>query len=300
VFGGWGKAVVVGPAVTAALLLCGQAAAETTDAGGSKDGAVVVDFDGFGHVDHVDFEWIVRCPHAHVRFRAGTRLLLHTPPAPGSFAAKGRYTDHGHGYRFLISAAIRGRDHPPSPDSEYLLTGWTGTLKVSARVFHHGKFFDRCRSGNLHWESTVQLNSGPVPVTGSLQMTGDPGEYISGGGGSYDYTAPPTPFTATAVGPGITLTVGGPGGWRLRLATSAHEQLHVGTYPNASRFGNTGNQIDITGYGRGCNETTGEFTVNAISYDRYQRIVSADVSFEQHCEGGPAALRGRFVLNRSG
>ena len=53
--------------------------------------------------------------------------------------------------------------------------------------------------------------------------------------------------------------------------------------------------IDITGQGRGCNTDTGSFAILDAKFDYsgpYPRVVSFAAQFEQHCEGGAAALGG--------
>jgi len=70
--------------------------------------------------------------------------------------------------------------------------------------------------------------------------------------------------------------------------------LDVGVYEGAERYpfespGHPG--IDVSGDGRGCNTISGRFEVHDIASDA-SGLVSATVSFEQHCESGTSVLDG--------
>ena len=70
--------------------------------------------------------------------------------------------------------------------------------------------------------------------------------------------------------------------------------LTPGVYEMAQRasFAQPGHPgIDIGGDGRGCNTITGRFQVKDYTRDA-TGVVSATISFEQHCEGGPSVLNG--------
>jgi HYR domain len=83
------------------------------------------------------------------------------------------------------------------------------------------------------------------------------------------------------------------------VAAPAGEALAVGSYEGATSNtlpppGTPG--ISVSGDGRGCNVATGRFDV-----DELEQAVSGDLlvfqaTFEQHCEGGPAALYGRIRI----
>ncbi len=75
-------------------------------------------------------------------------------------------------------------------------------------------------------------------------------------------------------------------------------QLVAGDYPNATRapFSGAGAGIDIGGNGRGCNTIEGSFVVADAAYGPNGYVEQLDATFEQHCEGGEAALRGRVVI----
>jgi hypothetical protein len=51
--------------------------------------------------------------------------------------------------------------------------------------------------------------------------------------------------------------------------------------------------LDWSGDGRGCNTETGWFVVDHAEYTLDQ-LSAIDLRFEQHCEGGTAALHGQI------
>jgi hypothetical protein len=85
--------------------------------------------------------------------------------------------------------------------------------------------------------------------------------------------------------------------WYVDIAAPPGQVLAVGSYVGAMRasFRSPGTPgLDVSGDGRGCNTVTGKFDVNAIAYDSEGTVTLFDAEFEQHCEGGDAALFGRI------
>jgi hypothetical protein len=75
-----------------------------------------------------------------------------------------------------------------------------------------------------------------------------------------------------------------------------------GIYTNAQRapFREPGHAgIDISGSGRGCNEDTGLFEVKDIATDAGGAVSRLWIVYEQHCEGGTAALWGEVKIGES-
>jgi hypothetical protein len=73
-------------------------------------------------------------------------------------------------------------------------------------------------------------------------------------------------------------------------------ELQPGYYANLERypFHNPANGgLDWIGEGRGCNTLTGWFAVDSVTYNS-GTLSAIDLRFEQHCEGGPAALHGQI------
>ena len=73
-------------------------------------------------------------------------------------------------------------------------------------------------------------------------------------------------------------------------------QLQPGYYGNLLRYpfhNPARGGLSWSGQGRGCNTLTGWFVVDSVAYS--SGVLSAiDLRFEQHCEGGTAALHGQI------
>jgi hypothetical protein len=81
--------------------------------------------------------------------------------------------------------------------------------------------------------------------------------------------------------------------WYLDFTPAAGDVLAPGTYSGATRYPFNGNGpgLSVSGNGRGCNELDGSFIVNELRMDGGD-LRSLSISFEQHCEHSPNALRG--------
>jgi hypothetical protein len=83
----------------------------------------------------------------------------------------------------------------------------------------------------------------------------------------------------------------------LDIAAPPGQTLQPGFYDNAQRapFRTAGHPgIDIGGDGRGCNETTGSFYVHDYHLNSSGDPDRVWIDYEQHCEGGVAALFGEI------
>ena len=158
-------------------------------------------------------------------------------------------------------------------------------------------------------------NAAAADVT-QLSMTGDQNDYI-GGPTAYLYKPEDGTFSAqasdqTGDGQPDYLTIGfnglGTNGhwWYLNFSTvRLGKNLVPGVYTNAERapFASDGHPgLDIYGDGRGCNTLTGSFRIHEAVYDPMSptHVLRFTASFEQHCEGGSAALIGTIYYNYSG
>ncbi|GLZ29966.1 hypothetical protein Lesp02_21560 [Lentzea sp. NBRC 105346] len=141
------------------------------------------------------------------------------------------------------------------------------------------------------------------PVTsGSWTFGGDPGDYISGG---QDYKYSPQNGDVLTVGASedrnhIGVRVSGVQGdwWDVDFAAPRGEPLTAKTYEGATRypFQGAGPALSHGGNGRGCNTLTGTFTIQNVVFGPHGYVEKLDATYEQHCEGGPAALRGEMHL----
>jgi hypothetical protein len=139
-----------------------------------------------------------------------------------------------------------------------------------------------------------------VATEGSFTLTGDSGDYITGGL-SYSYSAAAGDQLSVSGGPGIFhLSVQGANGdwWSLDLQAPEGQTLQPGTYTGATRYpfndGNAGLSVD--GNGRGCNTLTGSFTIQSYQPGTNGDVAQMQASFEQHCEGAIAAARGTVTI----
>jgi hypothetical protein len=142
---------------------------------------------------------------------------------------------------------------------------------------------------------------GPCLVANNvLFLDGDPGDYIHPGIATITmaaWTPTASPSTmADTVSVHLVPTDPSQGLWWDADFSSHHlgQPLMVQTYLNAQRlpFAQPGSPgLEVTGDGRGCNTLTGSFTVYDVQTANGQ-VISFTASFEQHCEGGSAALRG--------
>lgn len=134
----------------------------------------------------------------------------------------------------------------------------------------------------------------PPPPPTSINLISDSGDYI-GAGKNYAYSLADSLITVTANAARLSVSVRGDESWRGEFQLpDTQTQLAVGVYTNLTRYGfhvaSVGG-LSWTGEGRGCNTLSGTITINEVVYDG-TNLVLIDLEFEQHCEGGTAALRG--------
>ncbi len=160
--------------------------------------------------------------------------------------------------------------------------------------------------GTIHWRfDDTTRPPGPVtpipaglwsPAPGSTPASGtyvylnsDPADYI-GGGQVLIYTSS---ITVSVSGGLLSSNVAGAWGGSFEVMNSINN-LQVGYYGGLMRypFNNpTKGGLNWDGQGRGCNTLTGWFALDHVTYTS-NVLTSLDLRFEQHCEGGTAALHG--------
>lgn len=137
----------------------------------------------------------------------------------------------------------------------------------------------------------------------SLRLIGEPGDFVLGNQTKFLTPADGTFHVSKNFDNGVSLVFDGNQFvefWLVDFAAPSQQLLTVGTYSGAVRFPfQDFNQagLSIAGDGAGCNTLTGNFTVLEINYGANNDILSFDATFEQHCEGVAAALRGEFRFN---
>ena len=150
-------------------------------------------------------------------------------------------------------------------------------------------FVQHCESAKappLH--GTILFSATPL----SYSYHSDAGDYI-GGGGRRAYYGDTSTFSLYGSASAVSFSVSGlRDNWTANLSAPTGAELHKGHYDNAQRFADDAHPgLDVYGDGRGCNQTTGEFTVNAIKL-RGGEVVAFAATFVQHCEGASPALHG--------
>jgi len=87
--------------------------------------------------------------------------------------------------------------------------------------------------------------------------------------------------------------------WMLFFDAPPGQQLAPGTYTDVATAPDQvpgKGSLRVSGPGGDCNTITGSFTVLDATYGPYGYLTSFDATFEQHCEGVPAALRGEVKV----
>jgi hypothetical protein len=182
----------------------------------------------------------------------------------------------------------------------------TGVPIVSSTHFFAVRVTDEAnRTDDKILELRVQTPTGQAGIR-QLTFAGDPNEWVTRGYNYYygDKSVGWSAYASDNTGEGLVdevrIVVPGDGEfWFLDFSVARIAgEIVPGMYSNAQRapFAEPGHPgIDITGQGRGCNTDTGSFVILDAKFDYAgpnPRVVSFAAQFEQHCEGGPAALTG--------
>jgi len=208
-----------------------------------------------------------------------------------------------------------------------------GTLRMRARVFTRsgGRLLTRCDTRTRAWTAGLLHTLAPAPGTTppppgtptpapaptptpqprtpipgewSLNMTSDPTDYI-GQGKTWSHGPPADKVSASGTRQMVSFritttdpTSGGFGWWDTTFAAGPGQDLAPGATYEAKRYpfndGTAG--FDHSGMGRGCNTLTATFTIHELTFDPDGTLRNFRADFEQHCEGGEAALRGTWVF----
>jgi hypothetical protein len=148
------------------------------------------------------------------------------------------------------------------------------------------------------------LPVGPVSAattTTFLNLAGQPGDFILGGD-QRSFTPDTATFSESYDGSLLFVDVHTDGFgefWFVELAAPPGSPLVPGTYVNAVRAGFRGAGqpgIDVSGDGRGCNQTSGSFTVNEAVYGPNNYVQTFDATFTQFCDGSTAPLTGEVSI----
>ena len=154
------------------------------------------------------------------------------------------------------------------------------------------------KSGEVHLPIDLwRPPPGSTPASGDfVYLASDPGDYV-GGGDTLLHTPATGSITVSRIGVATRVSVGPWDGYFAHM--SVVDRLEPGYYPllqgypfqNPTRGG-----LSWFGNGNACNELTGWFVVDRVSYEGDQ-ITSLELRFEQHCENFLPALRGAIRWN---
>jgi hypothetical protein len=166
----------------------------------------------------------------------------------------------------------------------------TATLVVSGRV--NGE------QGRVR----VALSAMAALGRTSWDLSGDDGDWVLNGAQRYLTPAGDgLKVTGDETGIRVMTDIGGNRFWDGFISPATGDILADGVYTNVARFPSGSNpQLDVSGEGHGCNETTGQFDVHDIAFSEVDSSVSRLVlTFTQHCEGADPALHGRVRFHAS-
>jgi hypothetical protein len=137
-----------------------------------------------------------------------------------------------------------------------------------------------------------------------FSFASDPGDYI-GGGGTRRLTPPYKSFSASCRGNLVELDFwdNANNHWGANFQAPKGQPLRVGTYDNATRWPFQRDDeagLDISGEGRGCNESRGRFTVREADFSASGQIRQFWATFEQSCGTGTLAIALRGDVRLTG
>ena len=145
---------------------------------------------------------------------------------------------------------------------------------------------------------TVSQSSVPQPATDAWMHFQSDGQDFIGAGKHQVWTIKESNFTTRGTKRDIQAFVSGQGDlWDLEFRAPSNGDLRTGQFDNAERAPFvTGKAagLEIDGDGRGCNTLSGRFQIKSLTWTSAATVAEMDVVFEQHCEGGPPALRGEL------
>jgi hypothetical protein len=145
-----------------------------------------------------------------------------------------------------------------------------------------------------------QPDAAALPASGNyVYLQGSGGDYIVGDR-SYLYRPGDAGLTMSASGNYLSVRVAGDQDWSGDFKESGSgARLVVGHYGDLTRYpfqGTNMGGLNWSGEGRGCNTLKGWFVVDKVEYTG-DKLSALDLRFEQHCEGGMSALRGKVHWN---
>ena len=226
---------------------------------------------------------------------------------PGYYGEVQRHGFHDPVRGGMIWAGNRGCD---------LLTGWfivDNVIYIDNRINSiELRFGQHCDNnvaglrGQIRWTEVPtepppdvfwQPTPGITPDSGNyIYLESQAGDYI-GQGGNYLYTLADAVLTFNSTDARLSVSVNGDESWNGTFQSpNSVPRLLPGHFDNLTRYpfhDAAVGGLSWGGEGRGCNQLTGWFIVDSVSYSG-DALNAIDLRFEQRCENGFAALRGKL------
>jgi len=141
--------------------------------------------------------------------------------------------------------------------------------------------------------------AGVVPTSGDfIYLQSDAADFV-GGGRAYSYTRANAQLRFDSSAGQLSVTIEGDEWWNGDFkAMDTLARLEPGYYGELQRFpfhNRVRGGLSWVGEGRGCNQSTGWFVVDSVTYSG-NTLTALTLRFEQRCENGAAALRGMVRL----
>jgi hypothetical protein len=154
--------------------------------------------------------------------------------------------------------------------------------------------------GAMH---ATQLAATAAATLTSMQLWSDWDDWV-GMGGTFDVSSEDASFRVGTNGTTLYILPSDyetSVSWHLTFSAPAGERIGPGHYEHVAMWGfPEGPDPGMSVGAGGCNTITGEFTVHELTFDPWSgRVSAADVTFEQHCNGAAAALRGSVRFQAS-
>ena len=128
----------------------------------------------------------------------------------------------------------------------------------------------------------------------SIRLQSDAGDFV-GSGQTYEYDLTNALVLVNARTDTFAIYIRGDEAWTgVFTIPNSRARLEPGFYRGATRFvfGNNPAQTQLSWFGEyGCVQLAGDFIIRGVSYTD-TALTAIDLSFEQDCEGAPAALHG--------
>ncbi len=250
-----------------------------------------------------NFEAMYNLPRLEVGYYGNLRRYPFHNPARGglSWSGEGRGCNSLTGWFVVDSITYEG----------------DAITAIEMRFEQHCEGREPALNGEIHWsiddtgsspgpvvpipDGLWEPPAGAVPGSGDfVYLEGEPGDYISAGN-TYLYTPANAQFTLDALTADFSVHVDGSESWYGGFeAMSNLDLLEVGYYPSLRRFpfhNPARGGLTWYGEGRGCNNLTGWFVVDSVTYDAAV-LTDIELRFEQYCDASPGPLHGKMRLSR--